>query len=159
MCEICNAVDDPSLFDVGVTGLAQISKNEINEIRNSGLIRDYFPITESNRYKYQIDIDGNTNAWAGLFQKLLSDSVVLKIASPYQFKQWYYDRLVPWENYVPIESNASDLVEKVQWLIRNDDKARTIGKNGGDLARSLSFESVIEASLRNIQENILRSSS
>jgi hypothetical protein len=158
MCEICNAVDDPSLFDVGVTGLAQISKNEINEIRNSDLIRNYFPIAESNRYKYQIDIDGNTNAWAGLFQKLLSGSAVLKVESPYGFRQWYYDKLVPWEHYVPVKSDMSDLVENVRWLIGNDDEARRIGQIGANLARDLSYELVIDESLRAIQQQLLKKS-
>jgi len=158
MCEICNAADNRSLFDVGVSGLVQISKKETNEIRNSDLIHNYFPIIESNRYKYQIDIDGNTNAWAGLFQKLLSGSAVLKVESPYGFRQWYYDKLVPWEHFVPVKSDMSDLVENVRWLIGNDDEARRIGQIGANLARDLSYELVLDESLRAIQQQLLKKS-
>ena len=54
-------------------------------------MRPYVPMTDFNKYKYQIDIDGNTNAWPGLFQKLLTGSPVLKVASPYGFRQWLYE--------------------------------------------------------------------
>lgn len=158
MCEICNAADNHSLFDVGLSGLVQISKNEIKEIQSSGLIRDYFPIFSSNRYKYQIDIDGNTNAWAGLFQKLLSESAVLKVESPYGFRQWYYDQLIPWEHFVPVKSDMGDLVEKTRWLIANDDQAKAIGQSGAKLAHSLTYESVIDATLKAIQQKIVKKS-
>jgi hypothetical protein len=158
MCEICNAADTHSLFDVGLSGLAQISKNEIKEIQSSGLIRDYFPILSSNRFKYQIDIDGNTNAWAGLFQKLLSESAVLKVESPYGFRQWYYDQLIPWEHFVPVKSDMGDLVEKTRWLIANDDQAKAIGQSGAKLAHSLTYESVIDATLKAIQQKIVKKS-
>lgn len=158
LCEIGNAEDVRPLFDVGVSGLAQVPKGELSEIENSGLIRDYFPIFSSNRYKYQIDIDGNTNAWAGLFQKLLSESAVLKVESPHGFRQWYYDKLVSWEHFVPVKSDMSDLVEKVRWLIGNDDQAKRIGQMGANLARSLSYEAVIDASLRAIQQQLLKKS-
>lgn len=156
MCEICNAEDVRPLFDVGVSSLAQISKGELNEIHKSGLTRNYFPIFSSNQYKYQIDIDGNTNAWAGLFQKLLSESAVLKVESPYGFGQWYYDKLVPWENFVPVKSDMSDLVQKVRWLMANDDEARRIGSMGASLARSLSYDAVIDSSLRLIRQQLLK---
>ncbi len=157
MCEICNAEAVRPIFDVGLSGLAQIPDCELNEIRHSGLIRDYFPILSSNRYKYQIDIDGNTNAWAGLFQKLLSGSAVLKVKSPHDFQQWYYHKLIPWEHYVPVKSDMSDLVEKTRWLIENDYKAKAIGESGANLARSLSYESVMETALNSIQRELLRS--
>ena len=59
-------------------------------------MRDYVPEIAFPAYKFQIDIDGNTNSWPGLFQKLLTGSAILKVASPYGYRQWYYDRLRPW---------------------------------------------------------------
>ena len=47
------------------------------------------------RSRHLIDIDGWANSWSGLFQKLLSGSTVLKVASNKGFRQWYYDRLEP----------------------------------------------------------------
>ena len=101
-----------------------------------------------NKYKYQIDIDGNTNSWPGLFQKLLTRSPVLKVASPRGYRQWYYDRLRPWVNFVPVAQDMSDLIEKILWLRSHDDAGRRIGEAGKALADSLDYEGEIARSGR-----------
>jgi hypothetical protein len=106
----------------------------------------------SSRYKYQIDIDGNSNAWSALFQKLLSGSAVLKIASPHNFRQWYYDELTPWVNYVPVKADMSDLVEKINWLIDHEDEAMQIGINGRQLASKLTYDEELNKALINIHK-------
>jgi len=40
--------------------------------------------------------------------------------------QWFYDELVPWEHYVPVAHDLSDLFEKIDWLREHDDEARKI---------------------------------
>jgi hypothetical protein len=102
--------------------------------------------TDYLRYRYQIDIDGNSNAWEGLFMRLLTGSPVLKVASGPGYEQWYYDRLIPWTNFVPVAADMSDLAEKVSWLRANDDIARRIGEAGRSLAWSLDEREVAGAS-------------
>lgn len=152
LCQLSNQVEHQSMFDVGVSSLTQVSKNEEKEIIEAGYIRNFVPLSLSNQYKYQIDIDGNTNAWPALFQKLLSGSAVLKIASPHNFRQWYYDELVPWVNYVPVKSDMSDLVEKIHWLIDHDDEAMQIGINGRKLASKLTYDEELNKALINIHK-------
>ena len=151
LCQLVNNSEDQTLFDVGVSSLVQVSKTEEKEILAKRYIRNFAPITSSNQYKYQIDIDGNTNAWAALFQKLLSGSAVLKVASPHQFRQWYYSDLIPWVNFVPVQSDMSDLLEKVQWLLENDDKAKEIATNGMKLAYSLTYENELGGAHQSIK--------
>jgi hypothetical protein len=137
LCEL-GRDDAAGSFDCGITGrLANISDEEHLEMQVAGIIKPIVPSTEFDRYRYHIDIDGNTNSWPGLFIKLLTGGPVLKVASQYGFRQWYYDRLIPWENYVPIASDLSDLREKLNWLIQNDDKSRLIGSAGRELAESM----------------------
>jgi hypothetical protein len=159
LCELCSGSQVRDLFDVGISGLAQIPKAEKKALIDSGLMRDYVPILSSSQYKFQIDIDGNSNAWAGLFQKLLSKSAVLKIASPHGFKQWYYDRLIPWEHFVPVESSMGDLIEKTQWLMANDEKAMKIGQHGAEFASSLSYDDAINEAIQKIRNAFLESGS
>lgn len=116
-----------------------MSKQDAVEIERLGYLKQFVPIKVSNSYKYLIDVDGNSNAWSALFQKLLSGSVVLKVASQNNFRQWYYDDLIPWVNFVPVESDMSDLVEKVHWLLDHDGEARKIGENGAKLANQLTY--------------------
>ncbi len=95
-------------------------------------------------YKFQIDIDGNSNSWPGLLTKLCTGSVVLKVTSPRGFRQWYYDRLIPWYHFVPIKKDLSDLFEIMTWLSQHDSVARSIGNNGKSLAESMVCEKEIE---------------
>ncbi|WP_062307923.1 glycosyl transferase family 90 [Polynucleobacter sinensis] len=152
LCELANQTGNRYLFDVGVSSFAQVSKQDAREIRGMGYEKGFVPITSSNRYKYLIDIDGNTNAWSALFQKLLSGSAVLKVASPGHYRQWYYDQLIPWVNFVPVKSDMSDLVEKIHWLRDHDDEAKEIGVNGAKLAYQLTYERELEKALVNINK-------
>jgi hypothetical protein len=137
---LCEITRDSALFDVALSQVTQIRDPDIAaEIAASGLLRDHVPVNSFNRYRFHIDIDGNSNSWPGFFQKLLTGGPVLKVASERGYRQWYYDRLVPWENFVPVAADMSDLVEHTVWLMENDATAREIGAQGRALAESMDF--------------------
>jgi hypothetical protein len=143
LCEIGR--DHRDLIDAGISDIVQIEDQAtIEDILASDLMSPFVPTTEFNRYKYHIDIDGNSNSWPGLFQKLLTGSPVLKVASSHNFRQWYYHRLTPWLNFVPIAADLSDLVDTILWLWSNDDVAKAIGENGRALALSLDYAGELE---------------
>ena len=137
---LCEIGHHPALFDVGLSGIVQIDDPDIvAEVIASGLVRDYVPVEQFNKFRFQIDIDGNSSSWPGLFQKLLTGSPVLKVASERGYRQWYYDRLVPWDNFVPVAADMSDLRENVLWLLEHDNLAREIGARGRALAESMDY--------------------
>ena len=141
LCQIARAPTSLGVIDAGITSIVQIyDPAEVDKLRQSGVVCPRMPADQIIRHKYQIDIDGNTNSWPGLFTKLLTGNPVLKVASRGGFRQWYYDRLKPWINFVPVASDMSDLVEKVVWLRAHDDAARRIGEQGLALAESLDYE-------------------
>ena len=107
------------------------------------------PIPKSDfaRYKYIIDVDGFSNSWPGLFTALLTGACVLKIASAFGFKQWYYDRLVPWKNFVPVANDLEDLPERLEWVNTHDGMARQIGEAGRRLALSMSIDLELHVSV------------
>ena len=74
-----------------------------------------------------MDIDGFSNTWDATVWKLYSGSVLLKTKS--KWKQWYYDELKEWEHYVPIENDFSDLNDKIEWCIHNEEKCIKITEN------------------------------
>jgi tetratricopeptide (TPR) repeat protein len=125
------------LMDVGITSISGMPVGAEAEIKAAGIMRPFVKSTDFMSFKYQIDIDGNTNAWAGLFQKLYTGSPVLKVASPCGFQQWYYDELKPWWNYVPVAADMQDLRERIIWLRSHDEQARLIGERGRALAASM----------------------
>jgi hypothetical protein len=147
LCELARRHEQIGLIDAGISSVIQFNDSAvIRDIETSGLIRGPVPWQEWNRYKYHIDIDGNSSPWSNLFQKLLTASPVLKIESSRNLLQWYYDRLVPWYNYVPVAPDMSDLIDKIKWLHHNDQLAEEIGHRGFELAQELSYEREIARS-------------
>lgn len=155
LCEIASNSKNQDLFDVGLSNIVQLNKSAENEIKTLGYLKDYKSIKLINTFKYLIDVDGNSNAWSSLFLKLLSGSVVLKVESEGKYKQWYYDRLIPWQHYVPVNRDLSDLHEKLDWLRDNDDKAKKLAKLGKDFAFDISFEKELANSLDLIKNNLV----
>lgn len=140
LCEMALSSPHSHFYDVGLSGIVQMTDEQKEQILGLNIVKNFVDSKEWIKYKYLIDIDGNTNSWAGLFQRLLSGSAVLKVASPQGYRQWYYDRLVPWENFVPVEADMSDLDEKILWLREHDEAAERIGAAGKELALSLDYE-------------------
>ena len=130
LCQLAARPEAHDLLDAGITGLLQVASEAAAEIGFLGIQQPHVHWAEFQKFKYQIDIDGNSSAWPGLFLKFCSGSVVLKVESSKGFRQWYYDRLIPWHNYVPVEADMSDLLEKIRWLQRRDELSRAIGANG-----------------------------
>jgi hypothetical protein len=94
------------------------------------------------RDKFAIDIDGQTNTWANLLVRLHQGCCVLKVESQFGYRQWYYHRLRPWEHFVPVSADLSDLADRVDWVRTHDAAAAEIARNGRNLARSMTFGSV-----------------
>ncbi len=151
LCEIARENNQTGLFDVGLSEIAQIDDlKSIKEIEESGLLLGRISWEKWNKYKYHIDIDGNSSPWSNLFQKLLTGSPVLKVESYRKLKQWYYEELVPWNNFIPVKADMSDLVEKVKWVHDNDSAAEEIGKRGLELANKLTYRSEMARSVETI---------
>ncbi|CAK5262525.1 unnamed protein product [Mycena citricolor] len=83
------------------------------------------------KYKYALDVDGNT--FSGRYLGLLrSGSLVFKATA---FAEYFNDWLRPYEHYIPVKIDLSDLVEKVEWARAHDKEARQIQQNGMAFAR------------------------
>lgn len=150
--ELCARAQSGTLAhhcDVGYMQLVQVPDAERPAIENAlaGLRRPPVEKAIAARCKAVIDIDGNSNAWSGLYCSLLAGACVIKVASEHGFRQWYYDRLEPWVHYVPVRSDFSDLEEHVRLVMTDDELARTVGQAGQTLARSLDFAAELSASV------------
>lgn len=142
--------DRGSPIDFLISDMVQRSEREKSEIMQESICGNHVPANKFIEFKYHVDIDGNTNSWPGLFIKLLTGSPVLKVESENNWKQWYYDRLVPWSNYVPVSSDMSDLGEVVDKLTKNPSLAEAIGINGRNLALDLSYVAELDRSVEKI---------
>jgi hypothetical protein len=157
---LCVAAKDPAVAercDIGLSQIVQAPEPHLRDsILDAGLVKGFVPRAQFVRQKFVVDIDGNSNAWSGLFLALYGGSCVLKVGSCEGYRQWYYDSLQPWRNYVPIQKDLSDFPEKVDWVRRNDRKAEQIAKRGQELAERITLENAIDVSARNLKAWLMR---
>lgn len=150
LCKKANSEPMRNYCDVRISAIVQIGQEHLKKrIEAAGVVGGPVPRETFMQFQKVFDIDGNGNAWSGLFLSLLGASCVLKVASQKGFRQWYYDRLIPWRNYVPIASDFADFDDVVRWCANNDRKCREIAAEGRDLALSLDLTSSITESAAN----------
>jgi hypothetical protein len=84
---------------------------------------------EQSSYKYIVNIDGHVSAFR-LSLELNMGSVILLVDSDWEL--WYKKMLKPYEHYVPVKRDLSDIVDQIKWCRKNDDKCEIIAKNAKD---------------------------
>ena len=87
------------------------------------------------QYKYQLNLDGTVAAYR-LPYLLAGGSLVLKQDSDYY--EHFYRHLQPWVHYVPLERDVSDVVERLEWALENDDQVRPFAPSPRSLYADLS---------------------
>jgi glycosyl transferase family 90 len=131
-----------SMLDARLTDVVQARTPDEGErikalLKKDGLLSDPVSQMEFLRYRFQVDIDGNSNSWSFLL-KLLMGSCILKVGS--NWRQWYYTDLRPWEHFVPVRNDLSDLEMRMNWCLSNTRQAEEIALAGMNYARSLVFD-------------------
>ena len=81
---------------------------------------------EQSKYKYIVNVDGHVSAFR-LSLELAMGSVILLVDSPWRI--WYRKNLIPYEHYVPVKEDMSDLFSQIKWCRDNDEKCEEIAKN------------------------------
>lgn len=92
---------------------------------------------EQSRYKYVLNIDGHVSAFR-LSLELGMGSVVLlqeHTQGTTNYRMWFHRSLIPYVHYVPVRKDLSDVLEKIEWCIQNDDQCRQIAQNALDFYR------------------------
>jgi hypothetical protein len=147
--------NDVLLLDAGITSWnARPRKNGkyIDTIDTTNLkLVDFMSFKDQQKYKYIINVDGHVKAFR-LSYELKSGSVILMVESDY--KLWYSDLLIPYEHYVPIAKDCSDIYEKIIWCKNNDEKCRKITENAKNFAEMIFTKKYILEYLKNILWNI-----
>ena len=106
------------------------------------------------KYRFLIDIEG-VGYSARLKFLLWSHRPLLLVARPH--KEYFDEFLKPWEHYIPVKRDLSDLVKQTQWCVDNYDKALEIAENAYKFAqiyltREACFTKWNEAVLHHIDE-------
>lgn len=115
----------PELFNASITNFFFFR----DEAENYGPTEKHISFHDFFDYKYQINIDGTVAAYRMPYL-LGGDSVVFKQESPYY--EHFYKKLIPMEHFIPFKRDLSDLVEKINWAMENDNRALEISRNAKD---------------------------
>ncbi len=89
-------------------------------------IKNYLPLEELTKYKYLIDIGGN--GWSGRLKWLLYTKRPLLLVDRI-YIEYFYNDLIPYFHYIPVNMDLSNLMEQVKWIIDNPEKANNIALN------------------------------
>ncbi|KAJ7740516.1 glycosyl transferase family 90-domain-containing protein [Mycena metata] len=85
---------------------------------------------DAYKYKYLLDLDGNS--FSGRFLGLMkSGSLVFKSTL---FTEYFDAWLRPYEHYIPVLPDLSDLVERIEWARSHDKEAKRIQEAGKEFA-------------------------
>ncbi|KAJ7164228.1 glycosyl transferase family 90-domain-containing protein [Mycena filopes] len=127
--------EHPDLMDVAITRFAETLCEEGCD--RAAVLAEYNITGESQpredlySFKYALDVDGTT--FSGRFLGLLrSGSLVFKSTL---FEEYFNDWLRPFEHYVPVKADLSDLVQQIQWANDNPGEARLIQQRGMEMAK------------------------
>ncbi|KAI8921502.1 glycosyl transferase family 90-domain-containing protein [Entophlyctis helioformis] len=120
------ALKNPRLFDAALVQNVQCDQEDCDDVAKEIPISPPSPFTDVYKYKYVLDIDGNS--FSGRYLKLLtSGALVFKMTI---FSEFFDRWLVPYKHYIPVQPDLSDLEEKVLWAKENDALAQQIARNG-----------------------------
>ena len=142
--------------DAGFAGLAQSDdpQSDRRNLEQAGILAGYVDQMTWLVRKFALDIDGNTNAWSNLFTRLLAGCCVIKIESPFGFRQWYYDELKPWQHFVPVRADLSDLLEKIEWCRMHDAECAEIAAAGRDFALRRDFAAEMKRAVETLDRRL-----
>lgn len=99
---------------------------EILQVEDAQQEGQYLHMTQQARYKYLIDTRGH--GWSGRLQTLLQLGRPIFIADR-PFREWYFDRMIAWKNYIPVKEDLSDLIEKYEYMERHPEVYEEIVHN------------------------------
>jgi hypothetical protein len=141
----------PDKMDARLTGVVQCDREIPALIKAQGLTGGKVSQVNHLKYKYLVDVDGNSCSFERYFWVLLSNCVVLKQITPNI--QWYYSGLKPYEHFVPVKEDLSDLMAQIEWVQMHDKEAKQIAENATAFAQNeLALEDVFVYMTHLLQE-------
>mmetsp|Transcript_20958 Transcript_20958/g.59799 ORF Transcript_20958/g.59799 Transcript_20958/m.59799 type:complete len:545 (+) Transcript_20958:1650-3284(+) len=149
-CRLVYKFAKSKLVDAKLTSLRNRLPESINGVE---LTSKKLVLKTLLSYKGIVMIEGNDVA-SGLKWALLSQSVVL-MPIP-RHTSWAMEELLePWVHYIPLDDDALNLEERMQWVMDNDEAAQRIAQRGSLWMEDLVFHPDAAEEDRIIQEEIL----
>ncbi len=108
-----------------------------------GGVGERMPKSELATYKYHIDIGGGGGTtWTGTTDKLSFNGLLFHHETV--SKDYIHDDIEPWVHYVPVQSDLSDVVEKLEWAESHQAEAKQIAENASQFMARLNTQEGFE---------------
>jgi hypothetical protein len=118
-------------------------------LNEAGVLADVVPESAFGAYQMFLDLPGNTASWGACF-KYLAGCLILKPPSGRELS--YSHLLRPWQHYIPVACDVSDIADRVSWVDDHPDEAAAIAANGQAKMRAF-VEDVATHMLRAFEAN------
>ncbi len=102
------------------------NRGQINES-----ISTYVSLPDLVKYKYLIDIGGN--GYSGRLKYLLFSKRPLLLVDRH-YVEYFHEDLVPYQHYIPVNMDLSNLLEQVEWMKANPIQARDMALHAYEYA-------------------------
>jgi hypothetical protein len=136
------SLNKPHLVDARFTFFAQCTDPEVVQSMYAAYFDKMSSIKKHLKSKYQLLIDGNSCAYGRAYWQLFSECPIFKQKSPHI--QWYYRNLIPYQHYIPLKEDCSDLIEKIQWAQAHDKEVKQIAENAYKFAqKNLKYSDIL----------------
>ncbi len=121
----------PNEIDAGFSTFSPMGEDVKTEMLKCLPKVDWVAHKKHLKYKYLVIADGHTCTYPRFYLGLAANSVVFKHDSDHY--QWFYKLLKPYEHYIPVKADFSDLPEKVQWARAHDKEVKKIASRANRL--------------------------
>jgi hypothetical protein len=91
----------------------------------------FVSLADHCRYRYLIDLEGA--GYSGRLKLLLFCGRPLFVQTR-RWREFFFDALVPFEHYIPVKEDLSDLSSQIDWAEANPDSAAAIARQGQEFA-------------------------
>ncbi len=110
----------PDLIDAAFTHFHSwlVTPGQLERLQEIVPMAPIASIEQHLDYKYQLQITGFMANFPRDRWQFYSGNVVFRHDPPHEM--FWYSLLVPWKHYIPVKSDLSDLVEKIQWAKDHD---------------------------------------
>lgn len=124
----------PQDIDARFNSVVQCDPEVPPLMKAKGMVSSSVSRPDHLKYKYLVDVDGNSCSYERYFWLLLSNSLVIKQVTPNI--QWYYGALEPYKHFLPVKEDLSDLMEKIEWARQHDDEARMMAERSTEFVEN-----------------------
>ena len=122
----------PHLIDAKFTSLYSPWRTHTKYAAKKKFMGNYVSLKDHGHYKYLISLDAVCASTPRFPLLLHSNSVIFKDAT--HSILWFFKALKPYEHFIPVAEDLSDLLMQIEWAKAHDKECNAISENARRLA-------------------------